>query len=75
MSGEGSECLSWLPTGTSPPSFWCSTSGSWTHTPEGPTLAGELQSLYLTDFKQVAYAALTLQQGNSLIFLISVLYV
>lgn len=38
MSGEDSGCLSWPPAGTSPPSSWCSMSGSWTRTPEGLTL-------------------------------------
>lgn len=43
MSGQGSGCLSGLPTGTSPPSFWCSRSCSWTHTPGDLNLGGESQ--------------------------------
>lgn len=38
MSGRGSGCLFWPLTGISPPSSWCSRSGSWTRTPEGLTL-------------------------------------
>lgn len=38
MSGRGSGCLFEPLTGISPPSSWCSRSGSWKRTPEGLTL-------------------------------------